>query len=135
MIPQWVEQYLGLDYADRGRGPQYDCWGLVRKILNDQFNMEVPSYDYSDSEARKEIGPLVDQESQSWEEIPAGKERLGDVVVLCLNNLPFHIGLVVGDNKFIHALNGTNSHLVKYRLEPWKKRIRGFYRHRMMPCR
>jgi cell wall-associated NlpC family hydrolase len=135
MIPQWVEQYIGLEYEDRGRGPdKFDCWGLVRKILKEQYDVEVPSYTYSNSEARKEVGPLIENESKSWVEIQPGQERLGDVIVLKLSDLPFHIGVVVDRNEFVHALNGTSSHIAKYSREPWKGRIRGFYRHVRMPC-
>ncbi|MBX9877640.1 MAG: C40 family peptidase [Candidatus Obscuribacterales bacterium] len=135
MIPKWVEQYVGLEYKDCGRGPEaFDCWGLVRQILKDQFNVDVPAYLYETSQDRKIVGPLIEDESKAYQPVEAGKEQLGDLVVLKLGNLPFHIGMVVGKGLLVHAMPETNSHLARYRDNPWKSRIRGFYRHIGMPC-
>lgn len=134
MIPRWVEQYIGIEYEDCGRGPKFDCWGLVRQILKDQFSVEVPAYVYETSEDRKIVGPLIEDESKFYICIEPGKERLGDLVVMKLGTLPFHIGMVVDKGVLVHAMPKTDSHLAKYRSEPWKARIRGFYRHVEMSC-
>lgn len=44
MIPEWVGKWIGLSYADKGRGPAYDCWGLVAAILAAEAGIALPDY-------------------------------------------------------------------------------------------
>lgn len=44
MIPAWVGAWVGREYSDKGRGPRYDCWGLVRAILSAERGISLPSY-------------------------------------------------------------------------------------------
>lgn len=50
ILPDWAGQWIGLPYQDKGRGPAYDCWGLVRAALSDAAGITLP--DYSDTYTR-----------------------------------------------------------------------------------
>lgn len=134
MLPSWVAQYVGLEYEDRGRGPKFDCWGLVKEVFKAQFHVEVPSYvlNYDGSDEEKQIGPLIDQECLNWLLIPAGQQQLGDVIVIRILRYPCHVGIVLDSEKFLHIIEGTNACVARYTDPTWNKRIIGFYRHKEM---
>jgi cell wall-associated NlpC family hydrolase len=44
LIPDFAAKWIGLPYADKGRGPAYDCWGLARAVLAAEAGLVLPDY-------------------------------------------------------------------------------------------
>ncbi len=82
----WTQKWIGAPFADKGRGPAYDCWGLLWAVLRVQFGVEVPSYPGVSGEMdnRDQVKELFEApaELERWEEVPAGQERPGDGVLI-----------------------------------------------------
>lgn len=136
-MPPWTAQYIGLPFEPRGRGPSaYDCYGLVRLVMAEQFGIDLPSYagsyDGTGREHVAELGRLVDATRPllDLDEIPAGAERLGDAILLRALGQPSHIGLVIEPGLMLHTEAGTDSALADYTAMNWSRRVLGFYRHR-----
>jgi cell wall-associated NlpC family hydrolase len=126
------------------RGCDYhgcDCWGLVRLILLEQQNIELPTYSEVEEGANlqklKAIGGAA--LSEQWEEITKGDERAFDVVLMkgqiehegSKYSRPIHIGCVVKPGMLIHIELGSEVSVVDYRNHPRvKHRVVGFYRYR-----
>lgn len=131
-IPFWAGHYIGLPFKERGRDSAgLDCWGLVRLVLQEQFDIQVPSYThcYASSIDQAQLGPLVRRESLNWKVIQAAEVRCGDVVILRMRGEPMHVGLVLGDQQMLHIERGINSVIERYGSLRWKNRIVGFFRH------
>lgn len=130
MIPAWVAPYVGLPFQDHGRGPAYDCWGLVKMVLREHYAIQAPDFGdlYEDSHDRVgiptafNVGPVED-----WRRVDFPQE--GDVVILRVKGRPMHCGLVVGSGYMLHAHPENGSCLEPFDSHRWTRRIDGFYRH------
>ncbi len=129
-IPFWAGHYIGLPYKSRGRDTKgLDCWGLVRLVLHEQMNIQVPSYTafYDSAENPQQVGSLVRRVSLNWGRVSWG--QCGDVLVLRMRGEPMHIGLVLDETYMLHIERGINSVIERYDSSKWKKRIIGIFRY------
>lgn len=131
-VPIWAGRYIGLPFRDLGRDRAgLDCWGLVRLVTSEQFNVSLLSFigEYGKTADIAGIAALIEREAQLWLPVQPGQEKLGDVIVLRLRGSPVHTGLVLGDQLMLHIEQGIDSAIEKYASPRWKDRIYGFYRH------
>jgi cell wall-associated NlpC family hydrolase len=108
-------QLIGVRYRWGGNTPQsgLDCSGFVRYVFNDTFGFLLP---------RKSA-----QMSQVGLEIRKDELRPGDLVFFNTMRHAFsHVGIYVGDNKFIHAPSKGKSIRVDDMTKAyWEKRYNG----------
>ena len=108
-------QLIGVRYRWGGNTPQsgLDCSGFVRYVFNDTFGFLLP---------RKSA-----QMSQVGLEIRKDELRPGDLVFFNTMRHAFsHVGIYVGDNKFIHAPSRGKSIRVDDMTKTyWEKRYNG----------
>ena len=132
MMPSWVEGYVGIPFKSRGRDVGgVDCWGLVWMVFRRELSIELPSYaaDYLDACDRREIAALIAHEKPGWIQVPAGEERVGDLIHLRMVGEPCHVGIVVEPGQqFLHAREGTDSCREHYDYGVWKFAVLGFFR-------
>jgi cell wall-associated NlpC family hydrolase len=132
-IPIWAGHYIGLPFHEHGRDRSgLDCWGLVRLVMAEQFNIALPSHahEYERTTAVDKISALIERESVKWKIIATGQETCGDVVVLRVRGKPMHVGLVLGDKHMLHIERGINSVIERYTGPHWSERIAGIYRYK-----
>lgn len=133
---RWVDAWVGLPYADCGRGPdRYDCWGLVQAVYRDVFDVALPGYDddYASSVAGAEIQTLIDRESRVWQRIADQADiRLGDVVIFRILGQRMHCGIALDTEQFLHVLQGCEAVVERLTSPVWRNRISGIYRHEAM---
>lgn len=106
---------IGIRYKYGGTEPEsgFDCSGLVRYVFKDVSGTELPRT----SEEISRIGEHVDTQNL----------QPGDLVFYNTLRRAFsHVGVYLGDNKFVHAPSGGG----KVRIESmevgyWKKRFNG----------
>lgn len=108
-------QLIGVRYRWGGNTPQsgLDCSGFVRYVFNDTFGFLLP---------RKSA-----QMSQVGLEVRKDELRPGDLVFFKTMRHAFsHVGIYVGDNKFIHAPSKGKSIRVDDMTKAyWEKRYNG----------
>lgn len=129
----FANQYVGLQFKNRGRTKEgVDCWGLVRLVYDEQFSIQLPSYEdeYESSYNVKETGDAITEHSKEWSPIEKGTEREGDVIVIRLAGFPTHVGIIVEKGKMLHIIEGTDATIESYERRLWQKRIVGFFRHK-----
>jgi cell wall-associated NlpC family hydrolase len=128
-----VRAYVGIPFRERGRDRSgCDCWGLVRLVLAERFNLQLPSLDgYASVRDRRHIQGLIEGDLPAWSEV-SGQERPGDVVLLAIGGRPLHVGLVVMLGTMLHIERGIDACLERYDRLPWCRRVLGVYRHRVM---
>lgn len=127
-----VGDYVGIPFAEKGASRAgANCWGLVRLIYEEQLGIELPGYEEFFEDTLDESIPAIVaahmERSESWR--PVEDEEPGDVVVLRVKGLPWHVGVVCGGGRMIHVELNTDSVWESYRCNKWEKRILGFYRH------
>lgn len=106
---------LGLDYRYGGSSPEtgFDCSGLVVHVFREAYGIRLPQ----NARAQSEYGTRV-----SLAEL-----RAGDLVFYNTLNRPFsHVGIYLGDGRFVHAPKTG----AQVRVEPiggsyWMKRFDG----------
>jgi len=133
----WAARYVGMPFKDGGRDASgCDCWGLVRLVLGEQYGVELESYvgQYSSARAVDEVSGLLAGEipKTGWLAV-VGDPRPGDGVLFRLLNAPWHVGVVVGPDEFLHVEEGVGAACVE-RLSShrWVRRLIGVYRHEAM---
>jgi len=130
--PAWVEPYVGLPFAPRGRGPAYDCWGLAVLVAGARFGVQLPSFAerYDDLKDHARLAALIDGHGGGalFDAVPAAAERAGDLVTARAHGLPVHIGIVVDPGWLLHATATHGSLCDRYRSPMSGLHILGFYR-------
>jgi cell wall-associated NlpC family hydrolase len=126
------DRFVGLAYADKGRGPAYDCWGLLWAVMRDLRGVRLPSYSdqYVTADDRVALARLIANELDPWDEIAAGAEQAFDAVLMREGKFPRHIGVVTEPGRLLHVSSGETSMIERYREGPLKHRVVGFYRYR-----
>lgn len=127
-----IDKYIGIPYKSRGRGESLDCWGLVRCIYKDEFNITLPNLDgYDDSENGEQVQNVVETESfKNWTKIVSPLPF--SVVVFRMGRHCSHVGVMLDAVHFLHALKNRNSCVERIDKAQWEKRVDGFYR--WTPC-
>lgn len=136
-IPAWVGPYVGLRYAEKGRGPDgWDCWGGVRMVLAEVFGRALP--DYADAYTRTTDHASVAAAIESgladgWRRVDA--PQAGDLLSLKIGGRPWHCALMVDRRQFLHwpppDRRGVQllSCVERTDSPTWVNRIEGYYRH------
>lgn len=108
--------FLGIRYRIGGTGPEaggFDCSGLVKKVFGDAIGVNLPR-------TAAEMASVGDK---------VGKDDLkpGDLVFFNTMRRTFsHVGIYVGDNKFLHAPSaGGVVRVDNMDAEYWVKRFTG----------
>jgi cell wall-associated NlpC family hydrolase len=106
---------LGIDYQYGGQSPTtgFDCSGLVAHVFLEAFGRRLP---------RSTAG-------QSRTGFPVAREQLeaGDLVFFNTLNRPFsHVGIYLGDGRFLHAPKaGAQVRMERIDMAYWARRFDG----------
>ena len=139
-LPCWVDGYIGIPFVLGGRERTgLDCWGLVRLVLREQFQVDVPSGNATDHaelapndrwrELSAELLAERDAASANWLNVARGAERAGDVLLIRMRGYPLHVAIVIAPSWMLHIEEGIDSVVEDYRSRRWCQRITEIYRH------
>jgi len=106
---------LGIDYRPGGNSPAtgFDCSGLVAHVFREAYGIRLPQ----NARAQSEAGAPVPQENL----------QAGDLVFYNTLKRPFsHVGIYIGDGKFVHApKSGAQVRVESIRGSYWRQRFNG----------
>jgi cell wall-associated NlpC family hydrolase len=106
---------LGVDYRNGGNSPAsgFDCSGLVAHVFREAYGIRLPH----NAQAQSELGVHV-----SLSEL-----RAGDLVFYNTLHRPFsHVGIYVGDGRFVHApKTGAQVRVERVTASYWANRFDG----------
>jgi cell wall-associated NlpC family hydrolase len=106
---------LGLDYHHGGssHATGFDCSGLVAHVYQQAWGIRLPRTSLEQSRAGVPIG--------------LGELQAGDLVFYNTLNRPFsHVGIYVGDGRFVHApKSGARVRVESLHGAYWKQRFNG----------
>lgn len=130
--PAWASSYIGIPFEDRGRTREgIDCWGLVKLVYAERLGVMLPDLPYRHSAESAVIGKLArDLTRGEWK--PTNDPKVGDVQLFRIGRHAGHVGLVVGQARMLHAIEGTLSCIERMDLGAsrgvWEPRLLGTYR-------
>ncbi len=106
---------LGVEYRYGGRAPNqgFDCSGLVAHVFREAYGIQLPH----NTLAQSELGVPV-----SFAELEPG-----DLVFYNTLDRPFsHVGIYLGDSRFVHApKTGSSVRVESLRTAYWSSRFDG----------
>jgi len=125
----WAANYIGIPYKLHGRDRLgIDCWGLVRMVLKEQFDINVPSLDGKyEADDEEGVTDLIDETKALIKAEKVNTPLDGDIVVLRYLGYTTHVGIVVGDC-ILHASGVKMTALQKISSPHMMHRIQGYYR-------
>lgn len=126
---QW-NKYVGIPYLDKGRDPTIglDCWGLSRYVYSEEFNIQLPDFsgEYTGDDTKR-ISELISIHKESWEKVEEPKP--GHLILFRILGEDIHVGIYIGNNKFLHSIEGQYSAIERLDGHAWKNRISGFFKY------
>lgn len=128
-MKNWWNDYIGIPYAEKGRDKSgLDCWGLVRLVYKEQFNIDIPSFvtDYESDDSSR-IAELISIGKEHWSKVV--QPEVGDVILLRISGLFMHVGVVISPNEFLHVREGRDSVIERFDSPMWRHRVEGFYKY------
>lgn len=125
------DKYIGIPFVDGGRAISgLDCWGLVKLIYKNEYNIELPDY-YCSCNSYAMVGSLMaNEKNKYWERVENPKE--GNIITFegLVPELEYaitHVGIVINDTHFIHAIQDIGVSAKHLHRGFWSERIEGFY--------
>jgi cell wall-associated NlpC family hydrolase len=119
------QDLIGTLYEDGGRGPNYDCYGLVMECYR-RFGIHLPDYNTLVDDTSKP-GVVLAAMGDGWE--PVEEIEFGDVILFKVGGINRHVGIAVESGYFIHILFGASTVRQPLNHMFWRNRIVGFYRY------
>jgi cell wall-associated NlpC family hydrolase len=123
------EDLIGLPFKMGGRGPKYwDCYGIFMEI-NRRLGVDVPDLEEIALNNTEAINKNIEKYLFWFEPVAIDDLEPGDGLVFrTMGDLKGHIGVYVGENKFLHVSEKSNQvHTIRID-HPW-------YRQNIDSCR
>lgn len=129
MKKMWND-YVGIPYKLHGRDTDgLDCWGLVRLIYKDQKDIDLPSLseEYFASDDVSHNQEVIARHKEGWALV--NDYTVGDVALFRINGSESHVGVIIDQNRFIHAREGNSVTIEKLDSVQWRRRLVGVYKY------
>lgn len=134
-MSRWSDRYIGLPFLDHGRDwCGVDCYGLCRLVYKEELGILLPLHDigsYRSALKGKEVSQRLNDASNDKVWSKTTQPCRFDIAALSTGNLPSHVGIVVDWPMVLHVQIGGRARLDSFDAPERKKRLFGFYRHRM----
>jgi cell wall-associated NlpC family hydrolase len=121
--------YIGLPFADHGRDASgFDCWGLTRHVMQQEYGITLPDYGgrYTEARDRHAVADAITAGLiEGWHRVEHAVE--GALVIFRIAGKPWHVGVMVDARRFLHVPPGETSCIERLASPMWEKRIEGFY--------
>ncbi|MEQ1594854.1 MAG: C40 family peptidase [Casimicrobium sp.] len=114
-ITSYALSLIGVDYKFGGNSPEQglDCSGLIRYVFQQATGISLPR--------------TAREQARVGESVSVDKLQPGDLVFFNTRRFQFsHVGLYIGDNRFIHAPStGGSVEVVSLDKQYWQKAFNG----------
>jgi cell wall-associated NlpC family hydrolase len=124
-------KYIGIPYKNLGRDKKgCDCFGLIRLVYKEELGIILPTFtelEYTKDWYKKE-NHILNNIPSNWVKVDYPYKLFDALIFYGVGNSPVanHIGLYVGEEKFLHILEGQTSMISK--LEKYKDKLYGVMR-------
>lgn len=137
----WSDKYIGIPFVEGGRDFHgCDCGGLVLLVLRCEkgiIGRDFTAYELEDFKTRRglmTIGKGIDAVvAEEWEPV-SGEPRAFDLLRFNTGKASCHVGIYVGDGRFLHVESGRGqtAHLECLNSLVWGPKLFAVCRHRAL---
>ncbi|APZ53753.1 NlpC/P60 family protein [Salipiger abyssi] len=121
----WSDDWIGLPYAERGRGPDaYDCLGLFLTLHRARFGRDLPDPGCTIREAVRE--DAVQIYLPRYERVSVAQE--GDALLFRMAERPLHLGFALDSDDMLHIDAIAESRVERWSRASWLSKLEGIYR-------
>jgi len=122
-----LNDLIGAPFVDGGTGPGYDCWHLAMEVWRRMTGDELPDYQISCYQSGQ-IGAKIKSETVT-KYVKVVKPPIPALVVFKFNDPVYanHIGVYLGNCRFIHAREKTGVCTDRLDHPYWHCAVQGFY--------
>lgn len=120
-----LTKFIGLPYKHMGRDFNgVDCFGLCWLIYSDYLKIEIPHFlEIQYTKNWYDTGKNHILENVYWvEKVNFPYQKFDGLLFIINNNIVNHIGLYIGNNKFIHIFDGITSRIERLN-RYWSNRL------------
>lgn len=144
--PRWVEQYLGIPFADdetsRAKPSRAgcNCIGLVHLVLKERAGVHIPAYEEISATdllaSARAFKKAID--GDPWSVVQGDPRPFDCALMLAMSDdlrtdTWGHVGIVVGPNMVLHIWRETLSVVMPFNHIRIRNRIVSFHRHKDLP--
>ena len=134
---EWCGKYVGIPFVSGGRDKTgCDCYGLVRLILHDEYDYDLPLLigDYTNALCIEETKKLFTENIPilSGEKISEPEEKA--VVLMKMRGRLCHVGLYAGDGYIIHSRHNLGAVCERFSSPQLAGCVEGWYRVDTSQC-
>ncbi len=118
-------RYVGIPFREHGRDMDgLDCYGLFLLFCR-ELGYQLDDYLYNPSSSKGDYNLFFENYYKSLEKIPENEMLMAGNAILFkgIDGFPTHIGVYLGNGKFIHCLKKVGVVISKLNQEPFKSRI------------
>lgn len=126
-----IDDLIGCSFRQKSEpkdGTKYDCWDITKTVF-DRYGVNLPEYDFVCSEygyVESEIANI--EQKNVWEKVDKENAPVPCLILFCpIMGLRGHVGVYLGDDKFIHSTSKKGVCIEQLNHPLWKNRIEGFY--------
>lgn len=130
MRAHWSASFVGAPFVELGRGPAFDCWGLVRAVYAARLDVTLPDYgEISASDlvrVARTMGPAAD--TDPWASVDQPQEF--DLAIMSWpgRRWPGHVGVMIDARTVLHVEAASAACLVPLDHHSIRHRVLGFRR-------
>ena len=120
----WTDPWVGLPYAVGGRGPAFDCFGLVQALYRDRHGIDLTGPEARLADHRAALAAAT-----GWHAVNAADVCEGDALVF-RGEMPgaMHVAYALGSADMLHTSPGQGSRVEKWKRAAWTVRLIGCWR-------
>jgi cell wall-associated NlpC family hydrolase len=125
MEMEGLNKYLNIPYKHLGNNLEtgIDCFNLVAQIYKDKLNIEIPytTLDFCNivdenwyTKTNDRVFEIAGTKEYGWQKVHS--PELYDVITMSIGstNVTNHCAMYLGNNKILHTLQNSTSHVVVY---------------------
>jgi cell wall-associated NlpC family hydrolase len=123
-----IDKYLGIPYVHLGRTMAgLDCYGLIILVYKDLGFDLIDIVDYEKKWAAKGNDLIIENYQKQW--VRVEEPKLFDTVVFRgMKGIAQHAGIFLGNDKFLHCVDGPGVVVGNLNVNLYNQRIEGYFR-------
>jgi len=125
------DKYIDIQYKHNSSNfSGCDCYGLFRLIYKEERNIILPSFVYSKTWCEEGEDHIVKNVNKEFYKIHFPYKLYDGLIFFSSSNIiADHIGMYIGDNKFIHVYENSTSMISKLD-DYYKNKLYGAFRYK-----